>query len=650
MNIFKNWLKADRSLDSNTASVKWWDWLFFGFFAIVCYIFFAHTDITITGQHSLEYLKGNISDFYSACKEINGTYSANYMPSTFLVFAAWNWPIAAAGAIPEVWGASSLWMIYWYKLLPILVYFASGYLIFRLTKDCFNFSFNKAKLTSYLFLTAPMAFFSQFMFVQYDIFTVFFMLLGLYFYFNPKGRPKDHYLFILYFAIALTFKYYSLLIFAVLLVLRYKNLGKILLSCFFVAIPFLLEYIIYHFADGVSFQNAVWGFTALDFVKAGGISLGNTSIQLMPFAMLLIIVCAYFMKAKDQRELICKAIFLCCGICFALFALMAWYPQWLLFAIPFWVISVMINKNADVFLWFDIIIFAVFLLLVANVFRNTVDQTLFSNGIFKPLLDYTIYADNLTLSEIYRYNDINMLNTIFSALLCVSFIFKAPRFCMGDIAQELTLGSRVAKLGKPMLVVRLRFLIPVLMFIVPAFVTLPTLLAQPKLLWSTPIEYDTEYVTSEPLEAGTEVIQYFAVNAYEIETLQIATKIKSYDEDFLDTVKLSAEIVDPDTSEVIAFRRIYGSKVKNVAFSTFEFKVPAQIIPNKRYALILKTMASRDTLEKPYFEIPHISVLYSETPDIYQPLAKNHVYADDDLYINGERIPNAALAMNVIGR
>lgn len=42
-------------------------WVMFAVVAAFCFLFFCHQDVLITAGHAGEYLKGHITDFYSAC-------------------------------------------------------------------------------------------------------------------------------------------------------------------------------------------------------------------------------------------------------------------------------------------------------------------------------------------------------------------------------------------------------------------------------------------------------------------------------------------------------------------------------------------------------------------------------------------------------
>ena len=111
----------------------------------------------------------------------------------------------------------------------------------------------KSKLCAYACLTMPVAFYAQFIFGQYDIIMTFCVLLGVYYYL----KKKDIW-FIFWFAIAMTFKYSALLIFAPLLLYREKNVWKIIASCVLLMVPFVLEFFVYR--NSPVFQAYVFGF------------------------------------------------------------------------------------------------------------------------------------------------------------------------------------------------------------------------------------------------------------------------------------------------------------------------------------------------------------------------------------------------------
>jgi hypothetical protein len=310
--------------------------------ASACFFLFGQDDLRTTAEQSFLLLDGHVTDFYSACHDWNGAYAAGYLPSTYIVFALWNLPLKLMGMTPDYFGASTLWMLLWYKLLPTIFYAASAALIYKIAREDFGFGPKKAKITLYAYISAPVAFYSQFIFSQYDIFTVFFVLLGMHFYFHKSGGNMRHLLFLLMFGIAATFMYQALMFLAVLMVLRQKNLMKLIGSTALALLPLLFEVAFAWLFDRTSYIAGIANFKA-DYVGLAGLNGRFASINLMP-ACLGSRGPNY--KTRGQDEWVSYAILFCCGICFVFFTFMPWHPQWCCW-LPFLLQCPMSNERSS---------------------------------------------------------------------------------------------------------------------------------------------------------------------------------------------------------------------------------------------------------------------------------------------------------------
>ncbi|MGN1328266.1 MAG: hypothetical protein ACI4V4_01045 [Eubacterium sp.] len=529
-------------------SVGVFEWVIFAVAAIIAYIFFCHQDILITAGHSVEYLNGHITDFYSACKNTDGEYTANYLPSTFIIFAIWNIPMKILGLAPSQFGDWNIPFMMWNKILPTAAYFASGILIYRLCKDRFGFDNKKSALTMFLTFTTPMAFFTQFLFCQYDIFTVLFMLLGMYYFFKDKPTGKDYLAFALFFGIATTFKYFAFVIFVVLLLLRVKDIFKDILLMASAVLPAGLEALFYLIFDRKAFVKSVFGFSALDYTKGFSVDIGEVSINLMYVFLLVLIAFAYFTKAKDFDELAGYGMFYSCGVCFAFFGMMLWHPQWLMFIVPFWVIGTVINKNHNVLLWIDALFGIVFLVYIANQFRFTLEnQGLMRYGILMNSLRYKI-APTLHLSDILVYKDTDTLFSILSAILLIGFIFKHPKFNLKKISAGIEQGRAV---------INIRFLAFVLVFFVAAFATLPSFADSGDLLWRNYGDGEQVYVN---INNETFAEEYTKLDEMEIEKVYV---ICDTVEESGEKAKIFVDVIDTETNERVAFGEGEEKNIKN---------------------------------------------------------------------------------------
>ena len=173
---------------------------------VVCAVSFGLGDVRVTGNRSF-LMHTNFLDFYDASHAWTGDYGANYLPSTFWLYAIWTLPLRLFGRVPGDIGTNSLLNITWYKLLPLFFFFGSAVLIYKICLFA-GFGEKKSRLCKYAFLVCPIAVFSQMIVAQYDSFTIFFILLGFYYFLK-----KDDVKFLLSFGIAITFKYQALIYF-----------------------------------------------------------------------------------------------------------------------------------------------------------------------------------------------------------------------------------------------------------------------------------------------------------------------------------------------------------------------------------------------------------------------------------------------------
>ena len=187
-----------RSISVNAIAEKpllIWDYVAFAAIAVFCFLVFQQSDLLHTAGCSYGYLNGHFRDFYDYC----GTFDIHpaYMPSFYLIFAIWNIPMRLFGIVTFPTENLPVLAILWAKLLPCLIYVASGVLIYHIAILA-GMGSKKSKLCAYACLTMPVAFYAQFIFGQYDIIMTFCVLLGVYYYL----KKKDIW-FIFWFAIAI---------------------------------------------------------------------------------------------------------------------------------------------------------------------------------------------------------------------------------------------------------------------------------------------------------------------------------------------------------------------------------------------------------------------------------------------------------------
>lgn len=411
------------------------------------FVSFCHADIIVTGNRGM-FMQDHYLDFYDACREWTGENGANYLPSTFFVFSIWTLPLRLIGYFPASVGENVIYNVAWYRILPIGLFFLTSFFMKKVGL-LLGMNEKKAKLTQILFLVFPTAIFSQFIFSQYDIFTVFPMMLGYYYYLKKKEIP-----FIACFGIAMTFKYQALIFFLILLVLREKRILRILGKTALCCVPTGIEILIYYRSQG--FQDQVFGFQALDFVRQGFVYGGVYALNLFLIVILVSLIGAYLSPNDDHKW----DLFYLNMVVFAFFAMIVYNPQWVLMTVPFFVLTVMTCRHQKFLLILSEIFIVCNYFFVASLFIGNVDMTMFSNSFFK----YYIPQEwAITMRDIYPYTDWTNLWTILFVIYGAFLVLSHPRFK----ANDMNFIEKDTHLN-----IRLNFLLAVFVWAVPAYYAL----------------------------------------------------------------------------------------------------------------------------------------------------------------------------------
>ena len=217
------------------------DWILLLVLMALCFVSFEMRDLVHTAGCSYGFLDGHIFDFYDYLKASaigeDGSVGlvASYLPSVYVIFAVWNLPMKIFGLVPSATADLGFLPLMWAKILPCLVFFCCGYLVFRIC-GLLGMGPRKSKFCMFAFLASPVCLFGQFVIGQYESFMILFVLLGFYYWLRKKDLQ-----FILFFGIALTFKYTAVLLFFPLLVLREKRILRVLFALFLLVLPAVFE-------------------------------------------------------------------------------------------------------------------------------------------------------------------------------------------------------------------------------------------------------------------------------------------------------------------------------------------------------------------------------------------------------------------------
>ena len=496
---------------NNWSSMKFWsgedlcrlDWILSFLILAVLFVTCVHSDVKLTGNRSFLMYK-HFSDFYDASYQQSGGYWANYLPSTFIAYAIWNLPLYLTGHAPEAILTNSFVNLMWYKFLPVILYFVTAQLMYRLGMKL-GFGEKKSLLCKFAFLVFPMGVFSQFIFSQYDIFTVFFMVLGLYLYLEGKLWQ-----FALAFGMAATFKYHAVLYFLVLILLREKKIRNLIRYAVIMAVPLMVE--ILPNIGSEAFRRNVFGFGALDYVKKP-FALGFFSgINLLAAVAAFVLVWAYQKKAEEAESLGFWAVFFCVAVSFSIFGFSTWNPQWVLLMVPFLVLNIFMNENGNL------------LLMITNIFmlamyifcsQNMVDERVLNGGILKYILKDRTFA--VRMWDLYRFHDQELLCTAMWIVLLLYVVFGHPRY-------HKKKGSIISR--GLVWQIRAAFLFGVAAFTVPMSICAAGVL-QGKIVFMDNSRQNMEMENVVMLERDQPIVEEFKAEGKEISDIKIRTCVET---------------------------------------------------------------------------------------------------------------------------
>ena len=424
---------------------------FYALILILCYLLFLQGDLAHTASSSYAYLGGHFKDFYDYNQPL--VSRNDYLPLLYLIYAAWNIPLLLFGYTNGLdtnpWFARSPVEILWWKILLIIFFFATAYLISKIGKLIDS----KNSQLGLVFATSPIAIFIVFIFSQYDIISVFFSTLGVYYFLRKK-----YFRFSFYFSVAISIKYFALVIFLPLLLLGEKNILN-LVKYFLIGISITLIQLALYWHSAI-FKGEIF---QLATGKLNG-SLQHNFLFYFTVAVYFI-ACVYLRnsKFKSLYEWRRAAVFFSLLSYLLMFFVVPWHPQWLIIIVPFLVLSYSYIASKKTFLFFDVLGMLFFVWYIVNKFAFNVDVSMAYRGALKSFLP----DSDLIISDLYSYKFSNLFHTCFNIYLASPFIL---------VFLELLLQrKRFLNLANQNLIF-IRFLCGMSVFILPAFICifLPT--------------------------------------------------------------------------------------------------------------------------------------------------------------------------------
>lgn len=447
--------KAPKGLAAKTG-----DWILFLVLAVILSLLFQQSDLYHTAGSSIGYLNGHILDFYDY-DALHGIHPS-YFPLTYLMFAIWMLPLKIIGLLPALPGMNiGVHIALYAKILPCIIFLITVFLVRDIAMKL-GMGKNKASLVSLSYATMPMAFFSQFIFGQYDVFIVVCVLMGIRSYLEHKRLP-----FLIWFGISFCFKYTSFLIFVPLLLLEEKKPLIILRDVIISLLPLLFFFLLY--SPSPMFRAYAFGIGGKGdspqdniFLTSlfTGFAIGDRkyTVALVPLFWALLSAYAYFTHPKTREEEMDLMLWVLTMSLGVFFGFSKFHPQWLLLVAPFWTLAAFRHKETNTFLLLELIFMFVMVGFFAHFIPNNVDQDMLNHGILRKTLGGNI-GQEFAMQQQFGFLSVDLYLTIMTTILLVFGIFHHPKF----LCSERTYTEKYVRGW--MLV---RFLLGISIFVIPA--------------------------------------------------------------------------------------------------------------------------------------------------------------------------------------
>ncbi|EKE01962.1 MAG: hypothetical protein ACD_21C00014G0003 [uncultured bacterium] len=435
------------------------DYFVGGTFLIFCSVLFFHEDILVVGLDSLGYLFGSPFDFYDNCKKINVGFQnilvpPSYPPTLFAISALWLYPFKLFGLLTSP-DNLPFYLAYWLKTLTTIVYAASGVVFYKITQ-IYSDDKDWGKYATAIWLTTPLAIFSQFIFSQCDIIYVFLTLVGFLMFLRTNLLAAT-----MFFGVAMTFKYFPVFIFIPLLLLFEKSIPRILIFLFMFLVPTLLIQCLYN--QSPAFIEGSRNFYIIDRIYAAAINIGGGWRIYYPFASFTILCGVTYLSEINKERLprVAAYVFLVGAILPFLFVL--WHPHWLMLCAPAIALTTVLDKRCEKFLILDLVGMLFFIATVSVFFQNNVDVAMFRGGWLLDLDFENIYK-MAGFFDFFKEHSAYVFLSAFWGYLVVQIALKFK----SAMQENYILEKSSINYGN----VRYRFYVGILIFIVPAFLAI----------------------------------------------------------------------------------------------------------------------------------------------------------------------------------
>lgn len=273
---------------------------------------------------------------------------------------------------------------------------------------------NDAKWVSLCFLTSPVFLFASIIISHLDIFSILFLFLGIKY--MVKG---NHWLELLFFMLAASYKPFILLGIVPILFLREKRILYLIRDMIAVLFGILLQNVVYHFDPGYAetqkFMSETYGFIGRFFGVGFAFKRNcyDSTVSYFVVSFVLICIAAYMIK-RVKWEYVFALPFMAMGA-FVMFV--QWHPNWMVLVVPFLTLMLVYTRNIRITCILECLFSLFVILLTALGWLHNYDARMINGGVISKLLNLEINKDLMIHKVLLRkFPDIPI--DIYASLLC----------------------------------------------------------------------------------------------------------------------------------------------------------------------------------------------------------------------------------------
>lgn len=256
----------------------------------------------------------------------------------YLTVGVWEIPVAIAELVTGKTLEHNFIALGYSKMLLIVFLLLSAWMLRKIALEI-GLSEKASAWCSFAFASNGFVFAYLCIAGQYDILGIFFTLTGAYYYLKEDTKK-----FIIFFAIAVQYKFFPLFVFFPLLLLKEKNLIKIAGQVICVALPMFILGIPFLDDEAVFGKKAAIQADMIDRIFRNRISIFETEVPLSVLMVGAVFVYCYLKEISDSEKKY-YAIYIPFLTFAALFLSFPFFPYWIVNMLPWMTLLFFMRKQ-----------------------------------------------------------------------------------------------------------------------------------------------------------------------------------------------------------------------------------------------------------------------------------------------------------------